>query len=172
MTDTHIDIRPATVQDVDALQRLSIDTFTETFGHLYRPEDLAEFLTTTYSTPALTELLASPRHHTWLAEDGGSAIGYVLVGPCGLPHPDVAERDGEIKRLYLRGDYQNSGTGSTLMRLGVDWLDAHCPTVWLGVWSQNFAAQRFYRRFGFDKAGEYRFKVGEHYDHEFIFRKG
>ena len=43
--------------------------------------------------------------------------------------------------------------------------------VWIGVWSENYGAQRLYRRFGFDKAGEYEFVVGETRDREFIFRR-
>jgi ribosomal protein S18 acetylase RimI-like enzyme len=41
----------------------------------------------------------------------------------------------------------------------------------VGVWSQNLGAQRFYRRYGFDKAGEYGFSVGKTVDHEFILRR-
>lgn len=167
-----VTVTPAGPEYVDELQHLSIDTFTETFGHLYPPADLDYFLTTTYSTEALVSLLRSRKHAVWIARDGRVPIGYVLVGPCGLPHPDVTEGDGEIKRLYIRGTHQSSGLGGVLMRLGLDWLDQHYATQWLGVWSQNLGAQRFYSRFGFHKAGEYRFKVGDQRDHEFIFRRG
>lgn len=167
-----ITVTPARHGDVGDLRQLSIDTFTETFGYLYPPADLREFLTTTYSTEALGELLRSPRHAVWIARDGETPVGYVLVGPCGLPHPEVTASDGEIKRLYIRGSHQSMGLGRVLMGLGVDWLDTHCDTLWLGVWSKNFGAQRFYSRFGFSKAGEYRFKVGKQRDHEFIFRRG
>mgnify|MGYP001551852877 CR=1 FL=1 len=44
-------------------------------------------------------------------------------------------------------------------------------TLWLGVWSENFGAQRFYARYGFEKAGEYLFPVGDTNDLEFILRR-
>jgi RimJ/RimL family protein N-acetyltransferase len=39
------------------------------------------------------------------------------------------------------------------------------------VWSENHGAQRFYAREGFEKVGEYGFKVGRTVDHEFILRR-
>jgi ribosomal protein S18 acetylase RimI-like enzyme len=38
--------------------------------------------------------------------------------------------------------------------------------VWLGVWSENFGAQRIYNRFGFEHVSHYEFKVGSSTDHE------
>jgi len=43
--------------------------------------------------------------------------------------------------------------------------------IWIGVWSQNFGAQRFYERRGYAKVGEYGFQVGGTTDHEFILKK-
>ena len=39
------------------------------------------------------------------------------------------------------------------------------------MWSENFGAQRFYGREGFEKVGEYGFRVGATVDHEFILRR-
>ena len=39
------------------------------------------------------------------------------------------------------------------------------------MWSENFGAQRFYARYGFEKAGEYLFPVGNTNDLEFILRR-
>ncbi len=43
--------------------------------------------------------------------------------------------------------------------------------VWIGVWSENHGALRFYGRHGFEKAGEYGFRVGTTVDREFILRR-
>lgn len=194
-------IRQAQPDDVDLLSELSTRTFTETFGHLYRPEDLAHHLEHAYSVEALGALLDDPAHRCWLAEedtvsagtgstastgatgataaaDGTGAagldgvVGYVLAGPGDLPHPELRREDGEIKRLYLLQGFQGGGRGAALLRTAMDWLLGAGPRVlWLGVWSENDGAQRFYRRHGFDKVGDYLYPVGEHRDHEFIFRR-
>ena len=62
--------------------------------------------------------------------------------------------------------------GKSLMQIAMDWLLADGPrTLWVGVWNENFGAQRFYARYGFEKAGDYLFPVGRTNDHEFIFRR-
>jgi diamine N-acetyltransferase len=43
--------------------------------------------------------------------------------------------------------------------------------LYIGVWSENFGAQRFYERYGFRKVGEYGFPVGTTVDHEFILKR-
>ena len=43
--------------------------------------------------------------------------------------------------------------------------------IWIGVWSENLGAQRFYARHGYEKVGEYLYPVGEARDLEFILRK-
>ena len=44
-------------------------------------------------------------------------------------------------------------------------------TLWIGVWSENHGAQRFYARHGFVHVGEYEFPVGRVRDREFILRR-
>jgi ribosomal protein S18 acetylase RimI-like enzyme len=43
--------------------------------------------------------------------------------------------------------------------------------LYIGVWSENFGAQRFYGRLGFTRIGKYGFPVGDHIDQEFILRR-
>lgn len=166
-------IRRATPADAAVLAELGSATFVETFGHLYTPEDLRAFLEESHSVAAYAKVLANPAYALWLAEDeAGWAIGYAQAGPCGLPHVDARPEDGELKRLYLRADAQNSGTGRALMDAAMAWLLRDGPrTLWLSVWSENLGAQRFYARHGFAFAGEYAFIVGAQRDREFMYRR-
>ncbi|MCW5580679.1 MAG: GNAT family N-acetyltransferase [Luteimonas sp.] len=173
-------IRRAVPADAETLSDLAARTFTETFGHLYPPQDLASFLREAYAPDRQRMILSHPDYAVWLLEQDacpgegrkGVAIGHVAAGPCGLPHPDVAPGDGEIKRLYLLRGHQNGGHGGRLMQAALDWLLRDGPrTLWVGVWSGNFGAQRFYGRYGFAKAGQYLFPVGATRDLEFILRR-
>ena len=147
-------------------------TFGETFGHLYPPDDLAAFFRDTYSREAFERILSDDRFALWLLEQNGTAIGHALAGPCILPHADVQPGDGEIQRLYILKTAHNGGWGAKLMQTALDWLERDGPrTLWVGVWSENFGAQRFYGRYGFEKAGEYQFPVGKTRDREFILRR-
>ena len=165
-------IRRATPDDAATLSRLSARTFVETFGHLYPPDDLQAFLADAYAVGKQHTILSHPDYAVWLLEDAGEAVGHAAAGPCGLPHAEVAPGDGELKRLYLIKDQQSCGWGSRLFETALAWLERDGPrTVWLGVWSENFGAQRFYARYGFEFAGEYEFIVGAQRDHEFMYRR-
>ena len=167
-----MNIRRAGAADADVLSALAARTFTETFGHLYPPEDLAAFLAEAYAPARQRAILSHRDYAVWLLERDGEAIGHAAAGPCGLPHADAAAGDGEVKRLYVRQGFQGLGLGARLCDEAMAWLLRDGPrTLWVGVWSENLGAQRFYRRYGFAHAGEYEFPVGRVRDREFIFRR-
>lgn len=166
-------IRRATPADAEALSRIGAETFSETFGHLYPPQDLAAFLETAYAVETSRRDLADPDKAVWLVEAGGAVVGHALAGPCDLPHDEVTTTCGELKRLYILKAFQGGGTGSRLLAETLAWLERDGPRrLWIGVWSENFGAQRLYGRLGFEKVGEYHFIVGETRDREFILRRG
>jgi ribosomal protein S18 acetylase RimI-like enzyme len=165
-------LRRATIQDADTVSSLGARTFSETFAHLYPTQDLETFLAYAYGLERTRNDLADPAKATWLLEDDGEAIGYALAGPCGLPHPDARPEHGELYRIYVLKSDQGGGQGSLLLNTALDWLEKDGPRpLWIGVWSENFGAQKLYGRMGFDKVGEYRFAVGETRDLEFILKR-
>lgn len=165
-------LRRATLDDAATVSVLAARTFTETFGASYPPQDLQAFLAEAYAVERQRIILAHPRYAVWLLERDGVAVGHATAGPCGLPHPQVHPDDGELKRLYLLGEVQKCGWGSRLLETALAWLERDGPrTLWIGVWSGNFGAQRLYARYGFEKMGEYLFPVGESKDLEFILRR-
>lgn len=165
-------VRRAVPSDAPVLAELGARTFTDAFGHLYSAQDLQAFIDESHAASAYAKLLQSPLYALWVAEDAGEAIGYALAGPCGLPHEEAKPEDGELKRLYVSGRAQGSGVGARLFEEALAWLERAGPrTLWISVWSENYGAQRFYGRYGFEKAGEYEFIVGEQRDREFMYRR-
>jgi len=170
---SEITIRRALPGDAEGIAGLARETFVETFGYLYRPEDLAAFLKTSQSVAAYAPLLGDQRVGIWVAEDTGHGlVGFLTAGPCKLPAPHREATAGEIRQLYLRTSVQREGLGTRLLVTGLDWLVArgHSP-LYVGVWSGNLGAQRLYARYGFEKIGEYDFPVGKQLDREFILRQ-
>ena len=165
-------IRRAGSVDADALAAIGAETFRETFGHLYPAADLTRFLAEAYNLERTSADLADPAKASWIVEAGGEVIGYALAGPCALPHPEVTPDCGELKRIYLRRAWQGGGLGVRLFAETIAWLQSSgARTIWIGVWSENHGAQRFYARHGFEKVGEYGFQVGDTVDHEYILRR-
>lgn len=187
-------IRRATPDDANALSALASRAFSETFGHLYREDDLSAFLHEAYAPDVLRAELADPDRATWLLfpdsaptglhasggpddadcpEGAGQApVGYASARPAALPHDAVCPGDGEVQRLYVLSGHQGNGRGSALLATALRWLEREGPRpVWLGVWSGSPGAQRLYERHGFSRVGEYAFMVGSHADHELIYRR-
>ncbi len=168
-------ILPVTPDLIPALSHLASETFTETFGFLYPPEDLAAFLQTSYALENLVAEVANTKDF-WriVLDDEDLAVGYLQCGPVGLPHVEAnAQTQGELKRIYVRASHQGKGLGKTLMALALDHLKMAngAAPQWIGVWSQNHKAQALYASYGFEKVGEYQFKVGKTLDDEFILRR-
>ena len=168
-------IRRATPADAEALSALSRTCFTQTFEHLYDPADLEAFLDEAYAPDVLRAELEDPNRATWLLFEDATdeaPIGYATACPANLPHPDVAPGDGELQRLYILQGHQGGGRGTLLLNTALEWLERDGPrTLWIGVWSENYGAQRFYARHGFEIVGDYSFMVGDHADHELITRR-
>jgi ribosomal protein S18 acetylase RimI-like enzyme len=84
----------------------------------------------------------------------------------------VTDRCLELKRIYFVAGRQGGGLGGRLFDEVMAWMERDGPRdLWIGVWSENFGAQRFYGRRGFEKVGEYGFRVGRTVDHEFILKR-
>lgn len=171
--DSDVTIRRAEQRDAPALAALGAATFTETFGHLYPPEDLETFLLGSHSVDAWIRILTDDQRAVWLALlADATPIGFILVGACKLPVEHRESTAGEVQQLYVLARYHNLRLGTRLMDRGLEWLEAQgCSPLYVGVWSENFGAQRFYARYGFEKVGEYGFPVGGTVDREFILKR-
>lgn len=173
-------IRAATPADVTALAALKLRAFRETFVEEagfaipYPPADRALFEAETYGEARVAAEIADTAHASWVVEGpDGALIAYAHVGPCKLPHPDLRPDELELYQLYMLRDWQGGGLGRALMERTLGWMEGrNAGRQWLGVWSGNERAQRFYTRFGFEEVGTYSFPVGDHRDHEFIYRRG
>ncbi|HEY0026312.1 MAG TPA: GNAT family N-acetyltransferase [Allosphingosinicella sp.] len=164
-----ITYRLATPDDAPAIDSIFRQSFTETFGHLYAPEDLAAFLDG-FTDAGWRAELADPRFAFRLAEEEGRAAGYLKLGPTSLPH--VAPGPAiELRQFYLLGPWQGRGVAGTLM----DWALAEArargaEAMYLSVFIDNHRARRFYERYGFAYLGPYAFMVGNHPDEDQVLR--
>jgi GNAT superfamily N-acetyltransferase len=165
-----VDYRNATVADAATLDRIFRTSFGDTFGHLYRPEDLEAFMAT-FEIADWEAELANPAFAFRIAEAGGEAAGYVKLGPVKIP----VETDRPailLDQLYVLQAHHGAGIAQALM----EWAHAEARArgaeeMYLTVFVDNHRARRFYDRYGFEAVGRYDFMVGSHADEDIIMRK-
>jgi ribosomal protein S18 acetylase RimI-like enzyme len=161
--------RAAEPADAAAIAAMFADSFVDTFGHLYPPDDLAEFLSGV-TADAFAKEIADERLAFRLALDGDRLVGFVKLGPPQLPvdpPPDTIE----LYQLYVLPDWKGKGIAPELM----EWALATAARlgaghVQLSVYVENHRARRFYERYGFVPVGRYDFMVGSHVDEDLVLR--
>jgi diamine N-acetyltransferase len=161
--------RTATAADVETMDRIFRTSFCDTFGHLYRPEDLDAFLGK-FTREAWLGELEDPAYVFRLAEDDGRPAGFLKLGPLSLP-VEPAGKAIELRQLYVLNDWQGAGIAKEL----IDWFlaearDRGAEELYLTVYVDNHRARRFYERYGFEVVGSYDFMVGEQADEDLIMR--
>ncbi len=161
-----------TADNAAALAELGTTTFIETFGASYAAEDLHAFLEQVHSLPAVLGELADPGLHFQLAELDGELVGYIKVGKVYVPAPSPSPAAQELRQLYVLEKQTGRGIGKRLMAwANQKFAELGADEVYVSVFSENHRAIGFYQSFGFEKIGEYGFKVGQQVDREWIMRR-
>lgn len=161
--------RDATVEDAALVGEIGRRTFTETFGHLYSPENLAAFLIN-HDEENWRRELSDPAFAVRLGFAGGEPAAYVKLGPPSLPF-EVKGPTIELRQFYVLKPWQGAGLAAEMM----EWVIAEArrrgaEEIYLSVFIDNHRARRFYERYGFEAVGRYDFMVGTHADEDVIMR--
>lgn len=163
-------LRTATENDIPALVAFSRDAFTRAFGHLYTAEDLAAFLDVYRAPDRFAALVNDADKAVAIAEGDGAIAGYSTIefGAHFSERPDPQpEHSCILGQLYC---VPGRGIGAALLERAIREARARgCDAMQLSVYSENFGAQRFYRRYGFVHVGDLDFWVGRHRDDEFLY---
>ena len=162
--------RNASAADLPAIDRVFRQSFCDTFAHLYRREDLEDFLAK-FTPEAWNEEFTDPGYRFRVAEVDGDIVGFLKLGPSALP----IETDAlaiELRQLYVLKEHHGSGIAAALTHWAIDearrqGFNELCLTVYV----DNHRARRFYDRYGFEPVGRYDFMVGSHADEDIIMRK-
>jgi ribosomal protein S18 acetylase RimI-like enzyme len=167
-----IEIIRCTLEDLDILCALSASTFYEAFSDQNSEEDMAAYLKTAYHPEKMRLELASPDSYFYFAYVDKALAGYLKLN-IGSAQTEFQDEDGlEIERIYLRSSHQNLGIGQAFIQFAEsEALRLNKQYLWLGVWEKNLAAQRFYKRNGFEPIGTHTFTIGSDVQTDFILKK-
>ena len=164
-----VSFRDAAPADAPSVASLGRETFIETFGHLYTPDNLAAFLVN-HSEKNWRAELSDPHFAVRLGEAEGRAVAYAKLGPPSLPF-EVRGPTIELRQFYVLKPWQGIGVSAELMEWALGEAGARgAKEMYLSVFVDNPRARRFYERYGFECVGKYHFMVGTHADDDLIMR--
>jgi diamine N-acetyltransferase len=152
-----ITVRPAAEYEAEVLSRLAIETYVTAFGHSFEPSNLAAHLDSNLSSACFEDILK--RDVVLVASRKTEAVGFLQFG-----RQEGSATEGsdawEIRRVYVHERLQNAGLGRMLMEHALSRPElSGAKDIYLDVWEDNLAAQRFYARFDFSPICKREFRV-------------
>ena len=172
MRTVSLSFRDARPEDAGRLTEIGRDTFSETFGMLYRHEDLQAYLDEYFTPEKQLAEIEDPETEIRIAAMRTKTIAYAKLGPVKLPIEHDAATSLELHRLYVRQEGQGVGVGRILLTWAVEQARQRgAKNIYLGVWENNQRAISVYETRKFEAIGNYKFPVGNAMDNEVIMRK-
>ena len=166
------EIKKCTLKDIETLQKISIETYADTFGKYNTPENTAAYIDDAYNLPQLTSELMNEYSEFYFMYFDGKLAGYLKVNILEAQSEAMGDDFLEIQRIYIRKHFKRLGLGKQLIELGLKRAQVLSkPRVWLGVWERNYSAQEFYKTFGFEKFSSHKFVMGDSVQTDYILKK-
>lgn len=159
---TNFTIRSINLKDLQALQAISKQTFTETFASSNSKENMDKYLNESLSLEKLTEELNNPNSLFYFIEDNHTPIGYLKLN-MGASQTELNDNTAlEIERIYVTQAYQGKKVGQQLYEKAIQVAkDKGVEYIWLGVWEENHKAIQFYTKNGFTAFDKHIFTLGD-----------
>ncbi|WP_247234214.1 GNAT family N-acetyltransferase [Telluribacter sp. SYSU D00476] len=157
-----IDIKRVTLQDIDQLQKIGRQTFSETFAAVNTEENMNKYLEEGFSTERLTDELTNSSSEFYFAVLDNQVIGYLKLNS-GESQTELKDSKAlEIERIYVLKEYHGKKVGQLLYEKAMQVArQSDADYVWLGVWEENPKAIRFYKKNGFVEFDKHIFRLGD-----------
>ena len=137
---TPVLLRPATLDDVDAIATLWHDAWRD--GHVgHVPEGLHACRT----LPSFRRRVPPRVPQTTVATAEGRIVGFVTV------------HDDEVEQVYVAREARGGGVAPALLRHAEQVIAERHDVAWLAVAEGNARARRFYERSGWRDAGGFEY---------------
>jgi ribosomal-protein-alanine N-acetyltransferase len=98
-----------------------------------------------YGKSELASFIAERGSRTWIAEEGGEIVGFLIADRAG-------PRAAHIVTIDVRAEWRRRGVGRILMDAAEEWAtDQKVELIYLETADDNLIAQRFYQVRGYAK---------------------
>lgn len=156
-----IKITRITANDIDALQQIGRQTFSETFSDSNSEENMKSYLEEGFSVQKLSSELHDTNTEFYFATADDIVIGYLKLN-FGASQTELQDDSAlEIERIYVLKAFHGKKVGQILYDKAIQIArQKNAAYVWLGVWEENLRAISFYKKNGFVEFDKHIFKLG------------
>jgi ribosomal protein S18 acetylase RimI-like enzyme len=167
-----VQIKRATINDIDTLLNLSRKTFFDAFAHLNSAADMEAYATNAFTLKKFEVELSNAGSEFYFALVEGNIAGYLKLNysTAQTELQDLAAL--EVERIYILQQYQGQQIGKKLIDFAIDTaISQKLSYVWLGVWEHNNKAISFYKNKGFEPFGNHKFMLGSDEQTDIMMKK-
>jgi len=166
-----IQIEKVSAINIDDLQKISRDTFYETFVTSSSEENMRLYLENNFSKEQLTKEFENSYSEFYFAIQENEVIGYLKINYSAAQTELKDDTSLEVERVYVRLNYHGKGVGQQLLDYAIQLAEQkNMQTVWLGVWENNQKAINFYKKNGFVTFDQHVFMLGEEAQTDYLMR--
>ena len=157
-----MEIRKVTLNDIDQLQQIGRQTFSETFSSSNTEENMTTYLEEGFSNEKLIEELNNESSEFYFALSENELVGYLKIN-FGQSQTELQDDTAlEIERIYVLKEFHGKKVGQVLYEKAIEIAkQKNAHYVWLGVWEENPRAISFYKKNGFVEFDKHIFKLGD-----------
>ncbi|WKV13599.1 GNAT family N-acetyltransferase [Marivirga harenae] len=167
-----LSLRKVNLNDKIALQKISKQTFLETYSAGNTEDDMSRYLEEEFSLEKLVSQLSNQNSEFYFACLGSVIVGYLKINVAEAQTEMKNENTLEIQRIYVLADYQGKRIGKLLYKKAIEIAQQkEVDFLWLGVWEKNPKAIRFYEQLGFKAFDKHTFIVGEDVQTDIMMKK-
>jgi diamine N-acetyltransferase len=165
-----MNIRIATIEDIEQLCEIGANTFIETYGEQNTPENLQNYLEEKFNKKQISDEILTDGTIFLLVELTNETIGYAKMRANLIENPDPKAL--EIERIYIKKALHGQKFGAILMQKCIEVArEKGYQSLWLGVWEYNPKAINFYKGWGFEIYGTHIFQLGDEAQTDYLMKK-
>lgn len=165
-------INKASAEDVEIVQSLGIQTFSETFAENNTEEAMKKYLEESFNTEKIKSELNNPDSHFYIAWEEDNPVGYLKVNTGNAQTELQDDASLEIERIYVKKSHHGKKVGQLLYDQALETAQQLKKSyLWLGVWEENQRALHFYRKNGFVEFDKHIFRLGEEEQTDLMMKK-
>lgn len=162
MLEQASEISKVTINEVELLRNISVQTFTETFAHQNSESDMRKYVSENLSIEQLSKELNIKGSSFYFLNLNSDVIGYLKINTGKAQTELKNDISLEIERIYIKHEFHGKNIGKQILDKAIEIAkEHHYQYIWLAVWELNLKAIAFYKKHNFVEFDKHIFKLGD-----------